>query len=60
MYVHRVNPLPNNKILDLSKLKGFSDDKLKVAQMMKPVLHRVGKIVGKGENAGDQYFLLFP
>ena len=29
----RLNCLPNNKILDWSKLKGFADDKVKVAEV---------------------------
>ena len=28
-----INPLPNDKILDMTKLKGFADDKLNVAKM---------------------------
>ena len=28
------NPLPNDKILDVTKLKAFADDKLKVGRMM--------------------------
>ena len=55
-----VNPLPNNKILALTKLKGFADDKINVTQKMKFVLGRIENIVGKGENTGDQHFLLFP
>ena len=31
-----------------------------VAQMMTFVLNRIENIVGKGENAGYQHFLLFP
>ena len=62
-----VNPLPNNKILDQSKLKGFADDKVNVIQNQKFVLERVKKhsgkrknIVGKGENAGYQHFSPLP
>ena len=47
-----VNSLPNDKFLDMSKLKGFADDKLNVAEKM--------KFVEKGENAGNQHILLFP
>ena len=50
------NALPNDKILDWSKLKAFVDDQLKVARIMISVQN----IVGKGENAGYQHFLLFP
>ena len=55
-----VNSLPNDKILDQSKLKGFADVKINVAQKLKFILWRVENIVGKGENAGYQNFLLFP
>ena len=29
-----INPLPNDKILDVTKLKAFVDDRLKIAEMM--------------------------
>ena len=54
------NSLPNNKILDWSKVKAFADDKFKVAETRISVFDRVENIVGKGENAGYQHFLLFP
>ena len=47
-----VNSLPNDKILDMTKLKVFTDDKINVAQIMISVSDRVENIVGKGENAG--------
>ena len=53
------NPLPNDKILDQSKLKAFADKKLKVIQMAKFVLDKNENIVGKEENAGYQHFRLF-
>ena len=55
-----VNSLPNDNFLDLSKLKAFTDDKFKVSEKLKFVLGKVENIVGKGENAGYQHFLLFP
>ena len=55
----RVNSLPHDKILDVTKLKAFADSKTKVAKMMISVIDRVENIVGKGENAGYQHFLLF-
>ena len=55
----RVNSLPNNKILDLSKLKAVSDDIINVTEKLEFVLGRVKNIVGKGENAGYQHFPLF-
>ena len=54
------NSLPNNKILDWSKLKAFADDKINVTEKLKLILERVENIVGKGENAGYRHFLLFP
>ena len=51
---------PNDKILDLTKLKALADDKINVAQMMISVFNRVENLVGKGENAGYQHFFLFP
>ena len=54
-----VNPLPNSKILDWSKLKAFADNKINNAEMMIPLPDRIENIVGKGENAGYQHFLLF-
>ena len=55
-----INSLPNDKVLDWSKLKAFADDKIKVLKII--ILHfdRVEKTEGKGENAGYQHFLLFP
>ena len=51
--------LPNDKCLDWSKLKAFADDKLKVTERLKIVKGKVENIVGKGENADYQHFLLF-
>ena len=55
-----VDPLPNDKILDLSKLKAFTEHNLNVYHKLKFALGRIENIVGKGENAGNQHFLLFP
>ena len=55
-----LNSLPNDKILDLSQFKAFADDNLNVYQKLKFALGRVENIVGKGENIGNQHFLLFP
>ena len=56
----RINSLPNDKILDWSKLKAFADDTIKVTKNLKFVLGWIENIVVKGENAGNQHFLLFP
>ena len=53
------NSLSNDTNEDLSKLKAFADDNLNVAQMMKCFFDTLENIVGKGENAGYQHFLLF-
>ena len=42
------------------KLKAFADDKLNVDKMKISLLDRVQNTEGKGENAGNQHFLLFP
>ena len=55
-----VNSLPHDRILDLSKLKAFADSKLNVFQKLKFTLGRVENILGNGEIAGYQHFLLFP
>ena len=43
-----------------TKLTAFVDDRIIVTQMMISVFDRVENIVGKGENAGDQHFVLLP
>ena len=55
-----VNSLLNHKVLDWSKLKAFADDKSNAIENMKFVLEWVEDLVGKGENAAFQHFLLFP
>ena len=47
-------------ILVLSKMKAFADYGMNVAKMMIYLFDRAENIVGKGENAGYQHFLLFP
>ena len=49
----------NDKILALTKFKAFAEDKIIVTQKLIFVLRRVENIVGKGEYAGYQHFLLF-
>ena len=56
----QLNPFPNYRILDMTKLEAFADDKLNVAKMMIYLFNWVENTVGKGENAGYQHFLLFP
>ena len=54
------NPFTNDKFLDRSKLKAVAHNISNQAEKLKFVLGRVENIVGKGENAGYQHFLLFP
>ena len=54
-----VNSLPNGKILHWFILKASADEKINVTEKLKFVFGRVENIVGKGENAGYQHFLLF-
>ena len=56
---YHISSLPNDKILDKSKLKDFADDKINMTNVTDFVLARVEN-VGKAENAGHQHFLLFP
>ena len=58
--VENIICLPNNKIIDWSKLKALADDNINVTEKLKFVLGRIENMVGKGENAGHQHFLLFP
>ena len=52
------NSLPESKVMDWSKFYAFADNKINVIENMKSVLERVENIVGKGENASYQHFLL--
>ena len=55
------NSLTNIKLCDSSKLKVIADDKVNVTLKQKFLLGWLENIVGKGENAGNQHFLLkFP
>ena len=47
-------------MLGSSKFKSLEDDNSNVVKMSKFVFDIVENIVGKGENAGHQHFLLFP
>ena len=55
-----MNSLPNDTILDQSKLKGFADDKLNVTQKLKFILGRVETIVGKRRKCWLPAFFPFP
>ena len=46
--------------MDRSKLKAFADNKMNLTEKFKSILGGVENVMGKGENAGHQHFLLFP
>ena len=54
------NSLPNDKVLEVTKLKAFPDVKINVAQMLIYVFDQIENLVGKGQNAGYKHFLLSP
>ena len=56
----RFNPLPDDKIVDWSKLKQFTDDNFKFVENSRKFYKRVENTVGKGEIARYEQFLLFP
>ena len=51
---------PNDKILAITELKASTDNKLNVAKIIISHFDSVENKVGKGENAENQHFLLFP
>ena len=55
-----INRLPNDKCLDMTKLKASADNKLNVAGITISLYDGVKNTVGKEESAGYQHFLLFP
>ena len=55
-----INPFPNDRFLDSSKLKEFADDNLKFDENGRKFIKRVENTVGKGEIARNEQFLLFP
>ena len=57
--INLVNSSQNDNIFNKSELKAFADDKINKIMKLKFNLKRVENIVGKGENAGYQHFLLF-
>ena len=56
----RINPLPDNKILDRSKLKQSADDKSEFDVNFRKFSKLVENTVGKGEIARYKQFLLYP
>ena len=56
----RVNSVPDDKLLEWSKLKASADDKISVNLKTEFYFGMSRKHCGKGESAGYQHFLLFP
>ena len=60
-FYHRsLNPLPDDKILDWSKLKQSADDNFKFDENSRKFSKRVENTVGKGEIARYEQFPLLP
>ena len=55
-----IQPITRRQILDSSKLKEFADDNFKFDGNGNNLSKRVENIVGKGEIARYEQFLLFP
>ena len=51
-----LNTLPNDKILDVTKLKAFADNKSNIAKMTISLFDRVENTVRQGENAATSIF----
>ena len=54
-----INSSQKHKMLALTEMKAFADDKFSIAKMMVSVFGKVENTVRKGENAGYQHFLLY-
>ena len=55
-----LNPLPDDKILDRSKLKQFADNNFEFDENGRKLSKWVESTVGRGEIARHEQFLLFP
>ena len=55
-----INHLPNDKILDKSKLTAFADDKSNVVEMTSSLFDRIENIVGKRRRCWLPEFSPFP
>ena len=60
MTYESINPLPDDKFLDASKLREFADDNFKFEENGINLSKQVENTVGKGEIACYEQFLLFP
>ena len=54
-----INPLPNNKILDLSKLKEFAEENFEFDKNGRKFSKRAENILEKGEIARNEQFFIF-
>ena len=54
------NPLPKDKILNVTKLRAFADDKSNAAKIANSLCDKIENTAGTGENEGNQQFHLFP
>ena len=52
--------LPNDKVLDLSKLEAFAEDKINVPQKLKFIAGRIENILGKRRKCWSPAFSPFP
>ena len=52
-FITAFNPLPNDKILDVTNLKAFADNISNVTKVATSLYDRVENTVEKGENAGS-------
>ena len=59
MFPKLFNSLLNENFLDWSRLEAFAGDKIKMTEKLKSLFRRGENIVGKGENASYQHFLVF-
>ena len=55
-----INPFPNDKILDSSKVKDFADDNIFIDEDGRKFSKTVENTVRKAKIARDEQFLLFP
>ena len=56
----KYQPFPKRQILDASNLKEFEEDNFKFDENGRKFSRRVENIVGRGEIARYEQFLLFP
>ena len=60
MRIRSLNPLPDDKFFDSSKLKEFADNNFKFDENGRKLSKQVENTVGKGETARYEQFLLLP